>query len=205
MTQDSTLHGASRSRVMRIIWLVASLLVLFTAENIWVAPWLRNKLPRIPNLAPEPLSGFWFLALLAISVFTILLIVAQVLVALDRGIPLRKRVGTGLATLSAVLLCVLWARVTVGSSSVPQSQQSNRGHSVTLTWKESKSPVKGYNLYRATKSGGPYLRINPNLVLGLRYEDRDVKSGTTYYYMSRSVDADGLESVNSAETKARVP
>lgn len=205
MGQDSTLHAGSRTKVLRIIWLVASVLVLFTAENIWLAPWLKNKLPLIPNLAPEALSGFWFLALLAISVFSILLIVAQVLVALDRGIPLRKRVGTGLATLSAVLLCVLWARVTVGSSSVPQSQQGNKGHSVTLTWAASKSPVKGYNVYRGTKSGGPYSRINPSLVQGLSYEDRDVKSRKTYYYVSRSVDANGRESLNSSEIAATIP
>lgn len=205
MDQDSTLHAGSRSKVMRIIWLIASVLVLFTAENIWIAPWLKNKLPLIPNLAPEALSGFWFLALLTITVFSILLIVAQVLVALDRGIPLRKRVGTGLATLCAVLLCVLWARVTVGSSSVPQSQQGSKGHSVTVTWKASKSTVTGYNVYRGTKSGGPYSRINRDLVQGLSYQDREVKSGKTYYYVTRSVDADGLESTNSTEIAATIP
>lgn len=205
MSQDSALHAGSRSKVMRIIWLVASLLVLFTAENLWIAPWLKNKLPHVPSLAPEGLTGFWFLALLAITAFSILLIVAQILVALDRGIPLRKRVGTGLATLSAVLLCVLWARVTAGSSSMPQSQQGSKGHSVTVLWKASKSAVKGYNVYRAIKSGGPYSRINPDLVLGLSYQDRDVKSGTTYYYVTRSVDADGLESANSTEITATIP
>lgn len=49
------------------------------------------------------------------------------------------------------------------------------------------------------------MRINPALVKELRYQDRDVKSGTTYYYVTRSVDADGLESANSAEIKATVP
>jgi hypothetical protein len=205
MSQDSTLHAGSRAKIMSLIWLVASLLVLFTAENIWIAPWLKNKLPRVPNLAPEALSGFWFLALLAISVFSILLIFAQFLVALDRGIPLRKRVGTGLATLLAVLLCVLWARVTSGSSAVPTFLQSSKGHSVTLTWKASKSPAKGYNVYRGTKSGGPYLRINPDLVQGLSYQDQDVKSGVTYFYVIRAVDADGLESANSSEITAKVP
>jgi hypothetical protein len=205
MSQDSTLHAGSRAKVMRIIWLVASLLVLFTAENLWIAPWLKNNLPHLPNLAPEGLSGLWFLALLAVTVFSILLIVAQVLVALDRGIPLRKRIGTGLATFAAVLLGVLWATVTVGSSSIPQSEQGNKGHSVTLTWRASKSPAKGYNVYRGTKSGGPYVRINPDLIQGLSYKDRDVQSGATYYYVTRAVDADGRESVNSTGTTAKIP
>jgi hypothetical protein len=205
MSQDSTLHAGARARVMLIIWLVAAVLALFTAENIWIDPWLRNKSRHVPSLTPEAMSGLWFLALLAVAVFCILLVVAQALVALDRGIPLRKKVGTGLATLCAVLLSVMWARVTAGSSLVTQSSQVNKGHSVTLTWKASKSPAKGYNVYRGTKSGGPYQRINPDLVQELRYQDRDVKSGTTYYYVTRAVGANGLESVNSTEITAKVP
>lgn len=205
MSQDSPLHAGSRARVMRIIWLVASPLVLFTAENLWIAPWLKTKLPHVSNLAPEGLTGLWFLALLCVTVLSIFLIVAQVLVVLDRGIPLRKRVGTGVATFAALLLGVLWATGTVGSSSIPQSEQGSKGHSVTLSWKGSISPVKGYNVYRGTKSGGPYLKINPSLVLGLSYKDRDVRSGTTYYYVTRSVGADGGESVNSSEIVAVIP
>lgn len=205
MSQDSTLHGSSRGKVIWIIWFVAAVLVLFTVENIWIDPWLRSKSHHVPRLTPEALSGLWFLVLLGVSVFSILLIVAQVLVALDRGIPLRKRVGTGLATISAILLCVLWARVTSGNSSLPMSLQGGKGHSVTLTWNASKSPARGYNVYRSTKPGGPYERINPDLVQGLSYQDRDVKSGTTYYYVTRTVDANGRESVNSAEITAAIP
>lgn len=205
MNQNSTLHGGSRARVMSIILLIASGLALFTAENIWIDPWLRNKSDHAPSLTPEARSGLWFLALLAITVFSILLIVAQVLVALDRGIPLRKRMGTCVATLSAVLLCVLWARVTGGTSPAWESYQANKGHTVTLTWAASKSLVKGYNVYRSTKSGGPYVKINANLVQGLSYKDGDVRGGTTYYYVTRSVDANGRESVNSSEITAVIP
>ena len=88
---------------------------------------------------------------------------------------------------------------------MPQSQQGNQSHSVTLTWKASKSVVKGYNVYRDTKSGGPYSRMNPDFVQGLSHRDQDVKSGTTYYYVTRAVDADGLESANSSEITAMVP
>lgn len=118
---------------------------------------------------------------------------------------LHNRLRTRALTLSVALLCALWAHVTFGCSSKPQPQQNSKGHSVTLTWKASKSPVKGYNVYRGMKAGGPYLRINPVLVQGLSYQDRDVKSGVTYYYVTRSVDADGLESPSSSEIKATVP
>jgi len=205
MSQNSTLHAASRARIMSIIWLIASALVLFTAENIWIDPWLRSKSRHAPSLAPEALSGFWFLALLAIAILSILLIVAQVLVVLDRGIPLRKRIGTGLAAFSAVLLCVLWTRVTNGSSALPAFLHRHKSHSVTLTWKASKSQVNGYNVYRGTKFGGPYARINSDLVRGLSFQDQDVKSGTTYYYVIRAVDPNGSESANSSEITAEVP
>lgn len=204
MSRDPTLHAGSRTKVQRMIWLIASLLILFTAENIWVAPRLKNRMPHVPTFAPHALSGLWFLALLALTVFSILLIVAQVLVATDRGIPLGKKMGTGFAAFSAVLLCVLWVRVTSGALA-PQSQQGSKGHSVTLIWEASKSPAKGYNVYRGTQSGGPYLRINPNLVQELTYQDWNVRSGTTYYYVTRAVDADGRESVNSSEIRAVIP
>lgn len=205
MNQGSTLHAGSRAKAIAIIWLVASVLVLFTAENIWIDPWLRNKSRQLPSLTPVALSGVWFLALLGITVFSILLIVAQVLVSLDRGIPLRKRVGTGLATLLAIILSVLWARVTTGSPAMPTFLQRNKGHSVTLTWKASKSPAKGYNVYRSSNAAGPFVRINPDVVQGLSYQDRDVQSGATYYYVTRTVDADGRESVNSTEITAKIP
>jgi len=75
---------------------------------------------------------------------------------------------------------------------------------VTLTWNASKSAVKGYNVYRGSSSGGPYTRINSSLVPGLSYQDQDVRSETTYYYVTRAVDANDRESANSSEIKVVV-
>lgn len=107
---------------------------------------------------------------------------------------LRKSIGAGLASFLAFLVSVLGA-----------CGQGNKMHTVTLTWKASKSVVKGYNVYRGTKPGGPYTRVNSDLVQGLSYQDKDVSGGATYYYVTRSVDADGRESVNSSEITAAVP
>jgi len=107
---------------------------------------------------------------------------------------LRKSIGTGLATFLALLLCGLWA-----------CGQGSKTHTVTLIWKASKSAVRGYNVYRGTKSGGPYTRVNRDLVQGLTYKDENAPGGTTYYYVTRSVDADGRESVNSSEITVVVP
>lgn len=107
---------------------------------------------------------------------------------------LRRSMGTGLATFLALLLCGLWA-----------CGQGSKTHTVTLIWKASKSAVRGYNVYRGTKSGGPYTRINRDLVHGLTYKDENVPGGATFYYVTRSVDADDRESVNSSEITVNVP
>jgi len=204
----STLPSPSGARVVRIIWVVATVLAFFAAENLWLDPWLRSKSRSLPSLTPDALSGPWFLALLVVTVFCILLIVAQVLVALDRGVPLGKRVGTGMATVVALLLCVLWACVTGGMTSPAafwqKFTQRTKGHTVTLTWNASKSAVRGYNVYRGTKSG-LYEKVNQDVVHGLTYKDENVPGRTTYYYVARSVDFSGRESVNSSEIAVTVP
>ncbi len=207
MPRSSMRRSKSRSKVLSsisIIWLLASILALFAFENIWVDPWLKNTTRQFPGMAPEPLSGIWFLALLVVGLVCAFLIVAQILVAKDRGIPLMKRMGTGTATLLALALSVLWVRVTSGKSP-PPFWQTGKGHSVTLTWKASKSEVMGYNVYRGTSSGGPYSRVNSELVRELTYKDENVPGGRTYYYVTRAVDSNGRESGNSGEITVSVP
>jgi len=83
----------------------------------------------------------------------------------------------------------------------PDGQQ----HSVTLTWKASSSHVPGYNVYRKAKSEKEYRKVNSSLVEGLTYTDNNVKSGSTYQYAVRSVDAEGHESINSQEFTVVIP
>jgi fibronectin type 3 domain-containing protein len=114
------------------------------------------------------------------------------------------RVATSLAGLLAVCLCVA-ASGTVGVSARRQTSQEKKSHSVTLHWDASRTPVAGYNVYRSTKSGRDYMRINSKPVTLLSYVDADAKSGETYYYVTRGVTADGKESANSNEMKVTVP
>jgi len=62
----------------------------------------------------------------------------------------------------------------------------------------------GYNVYRGSKHGGPYTKINPELEPGTVYTDHTVAGGATYYYVVTSVDAEA-ESVYSNEIKAAIP
>jgi fibronectin type 3 domain-containing protein len=77
-------------------------------------------------------------------------------------------------------------------------------HAVDLTWNSSNNAV-GYNIYRGTKSGGPYSMINPSLDSTTAYTDTAVGAGQTYYYVATTVDGNSNESGYSAETQAVIP
>ena len=110
-------------------------------------------------------------------------------------------VGSSLALLSGC------AGVSSSSKSSPQSPSStgSSGYSVDLAWNPSNSVVIGYNLYRGTVSGGPYARLNSSVLSGTTYTDSTIQSGTTYYYVSTSINSDSEESSYSNEASATIP
>jgi hypothetical protein len=205
MRRGSLSPSRQTSRITRIAWGLASVLFLFTAENIWIDPWLRNKSHKIPSLVPEALSGVWFLAFAICGIALTLLVLCQILLIRDRDLRVWTKLRTGIAVLVVLLLSVQWFRVTSGQPAVFRQQASGKSHTVTLIWKGSSSQVAGYNVYRSMIPGGNYVRINSSLVRGLTYTDSTVVSGVTYYYVTRAVDDRSYESVNSNETSAVIP
>jgi hypothetical protein len=83
--------------------------------------------------------------------------------------------------------------------------QTGSGHSVDLSWQASTSTVVGYNVYRATKSGGPYTRVNAAAQTSTSYTDNSVQSGATYYYVATSLSNNAAESDYSSEVTAVIP
>jgi fibronectin type 3 domain-containing protein len=81
-------------------------------------------------------------------------------------------------------------------------------HSVTIRWQPAAQAkgivVVGYNLYRSTTPGGPYVVI-ASRVPGTIYEDTIVNRGTTYFYVVTTLDSAGTESARSREIKVTVP
>ena len=81
-------------------------------------------------------------------------------------------------------------------------------HSVTLRWNAPPAnpgtSVSGYNIYRSTAPGGPFVKI-ASRVPGPPYEDRLTNSGRTYFYVVTSIDQGGRESRFSAEARAVIP
>jgi hypothetical protein len=78
-------------------------------------------------------------------------------------------------------------------------------HSVDLSWDPGADNIVGYNQYRGTAQGGPYERINTALDSSTSYTDSTVVSGTTYYYVTTEVNAQGQESGYSNVAKAVIP
>jgi len=78
-------------------------------------------------------------------------------------------------------------------------------HSVDLSWDSGGGQPVGYNVYRGTVSRGPYTMINTSLDSSTNYTDSTVVSGTTYYYVTTEVNAQGQESGYSNVAKAVVP
>ena len=79
-------------------------------------------------------------------------------------------------------------------------------HKVQLSWKASTSKhLAGYNVYRGTRSGGPYKKINDSLDPSTKYTDLHVVAGYKYYYVATAVSLKGKESKYSKQVEATIP
>jgi hypothetical protein len=96
------------------------------------------------------------------------------------------------------------APTTVSLSGTGQAAATQ--HSVQLSWDSSiSSGVSGYNVYRATTSGGySTTPLNPSPVTTLTYTDSSVTSGDQYFYVVTAVDA-GEASSDSNEVSVTIP
>jgi hypothetical protein len=80
--------------------------------------------------------------------------------------------------------------------------------SALVTWVASNSgSIQGYNVYRGTRSGGPYTKLNNTILPSLMYTDSAVSSGTTYCYVitAYSNTYSIPESTFSSETCVAIP
>jgi hypothetical protein len=78
-------------------------------------------------------------------------------------------------------------------------------HSATLDLTPNSSNVTGYNVYRSSKSNGPYTRLNSPLVTSTTYVNSTVVASQTYYYVATSVDSAGDETLYSNQVSATIP
>jgi hypothetical protein len=78
-------------------------------------------------------------------------------------------------------------------------------HVADLSWQASTSIVAGYNIYRGAVSGGPYVKLNLQLITGTSSMDATVQAGQTYFYVVTAVTSSNSESTYSNEVAGIVP
>ena len=78
-------------------------------------------------------------------------------------------------------------------------------HSVDLSWNEASTDVFGFNVYRATLSGGPYALVTAAPVTPSQYLDTQVAAGLSYYYVVTAVSTSQIESDYSPEASTQIP
>jgi fibronectin type 3 domain-containing protein len=88
-------------------------------------------------------------------------------------------------------------------SGVPDMAVAPVSHSVTLSFSPSTTAGVTYKIYRGMASGGPYTAIATGLSV-TSYVDKNVQSGTTYYYVATAVNASNQESAYSNQTTASI-
>jgi len=94
----------------------------------------------------------------------------------------------------------------LGGTCITGVSGSTNAHSVTLTWTASTSPnIAGYNIYKASVSGGPYAKINSTPINALTFIDTGVQAGQPYDYVVTAVDTNGNESAYSSQAQTSVP
>jgi len=74
---------------------------------------------------------------------------------------------------------------------------------VDLDWSDNLEPdLAGYDVMRASNSGGPYLQLNAGLLFTSFYWDGTAVNDMTYHYVVTAIDLSGNESATSFEVSA---
>jgi hypothetical protein len=83
--------------------------------------------------------------------------------------------------------------------------QKSQQQSVALNWDKSAAQVVGYFVYRASKSSGPYAKLNSHANPDASYTDSSVSSGQVYFYVVTAVNSENIESSFSNEISVTIP
>lgn len=196
--------------VTRMAWVLAAAVCAFTAENLWVDPWVQRKSHhKLPSFAPEALGGVWFLILALLVITVILLVVFQILLMRNATLPKRTKVVTGILVAAAALLSGAWFVGTSGTARAMRSVAGGAGapqqRSVVLRWQASTTPNVQYNIYRGPFWGIHPDKLNATAIDGTTFTDTTAVRGQRYWYVVRAVNSNGEESRESNDTSVSVP
>lgn len=197
-------------RISRIAWALSVLVCLFTAENIWIDPWVaRRSHHKLPSFVPEAMGGAWFLILMGLAITVILLVVCQVLLMRDARITLWKKTVTGVLVVAAAVLSGGWFVATGGINFAgrrsAEAASPPQKHSVVLRWQASTTPTVRYNVYRGPWAGIYTNKLNSTPIEETTFTDTTVVSRQTYAYIVRATNSKGQESKASNEAIVIIP
>jgi hypothetical protein len=96
-----------------------------------------------------------------------------------------------------------WINISVGTITGLTAAADNFGAKISLDWGDSTATgLSGYNVLRSTTQGGPYTKVNDNLITASNYQDSNIQTGQRYYYVVQAVVNGIPASGNSAEVSA---
>jgi fibronectin type 3 domain-containing protein len=118
-----------------------------------------------------------------------------------------RKLSIGVLIAVALFLVGKWLVVPSQSTFSGQRQAESQGqpHSVTLHWQPSATEKVQYNIYRGTSPKSHPDKLNSSPLDTLTFTDTRVEKGKTYYYVTRSIDSNGRESLDSNETVVTIP
>jgi len=88
------------------------------------------------------------------------------------------------------------------------SETTSTPPEVKLSWdapSATSDPIVGYNVYREAQGSSSYSMLTSSVDTQTSYTDAAVQSGTTYDYVVKSVDSNGVESAPSNTIVVSVP
>ena len=105
----------------------------------------------------------------------------------------------------AALLVGKWFVASQGFTLAQQKEPEAKPHTVTLNWQRSATEKVRYNVYRGTSPKSHPDKLNSSPLDSTTFTDTKVEKGKTYYYITRSIDGKGHESLDSNETVVTIP
>ena len=199
------LQIVSKSRTLRVTWLLNFVLAGIAMFSLWVLPRFRPRVWKYLGLAEAGTTG-WILLFIVGGIGCVVLLVGVLLAFQNRKVTARSRIWAALAVLFTLSLWGYWFYATTTNSFASAAAPAPSEHSVKITWKASTSPVAGYNVYRSTTPDNfREPRLNSELIKDTSYIDITVENSKTYYYAAKSVDGYGNESDASNVAQARIP
>jgi hypothetical protein len=115
---------------------------------------------------------------------------------------MRIRKLTTISTLTLLgSLLMFWPSSSIGQAGQHGSFLSWTAPAVTSTT----GPAASYNIYRSTVSGGPYTLIANVTTTSFEDPIAGLVTGTTYFYVVKTVNSIGVEGATSTEVSGLIP